>query len=335
MIPAMFFDVREENKVKCTLCPHFCVIRDGDTGICGVRKNIRGELFSLNSDKVVAVHSDPIEKKPLYHFLPGSRSLSIAAMGCNFRCRFCQNYSISMAGTGAGITGEKMSPDSIVDLALRSGSGSVSYTYTEPTVYFELMFETARAARDAGLRNVMVSNGFISSPALEKLIPLMDGANIDLKSHSDTFYKKECGGRLQPILDSIRYISNSTCWLEVTTLLIPGLNTDERETERMISFLVGTDTEIPWHVSRFFPNYKAGDIPPTDTALIGDVMKKAEDAGLKYIYGGNYNSGRWEDTRCPECGRTLLSRSGYSVETNDIQNGKCRHCSNPIPGVWN
>lgn len=335
MIPGMFGEPSGEGRVRCTLCPHFCVLKEGQTGKCGVRKNSGGQLFSINSDKVAAIHSDPIEKKPLYHFLPGTESLSIAAMGCNFKCRFCQNHSISMVTAESEIRGEEIDPDEIIQAAIRAGASSISYTYTEPTVYFELMYETAIAAREAGLKNVMVSNGFISEMAIDHIIPFMDGANIDLKSFSEKFYSEQCGGKLAPVLDTIRKLSLSDCWLELTTLLIPGLNTSEGEIELLTSFITETDPEIPWHVSRFFPHYHVEDREPTDTGMIRNVLDLAERKGIKYVYGGNFDSGKWGDTRCFECGETLISRREYRIATEGLSRGQCSNCAAEIPGVWN
>jgi len=335
MVSAFFSESVKKNNVKCTLCPHFCVIGIGQTGKCNVRKNLDGSLYSLNFDRVTTIHSDPIEKKPLYHFMPGTTSLSIAAMGCNFKCRFCQNNSVSIISDTSEITGENISPEEIVDTAIRTGASSISYTYTEPTIYFELMFETAKVAKQAGLKNVMVSNGFISRFALETILPFMDGANIDLKSFSEDFYSKQCSGKLAPVLETIQTINNSSCWLELTTLLIPGLNTSEKEIRSLISFILKTRDDIPWHISRFFPQYKITDKDPTDTELIENVLKNSEKMGIKYVYGGNFNSGKWENTRCQKCGRTLISRKNYQIEIIDFRDGKCRNCAEKTPGVWN
>ena len=335
MIPGMFSEPFGEGIVKCTLCPHLCVLKEEQTGKCGVRKNSGGKLYSLNSDKLAAIHSDPIEKKPLYHFLPGSESLSIAAMGCNFKCRFCQNHALSIVIKESDLAGDNVDPEEIVQAAIRAGASSVSYTYTEPTVYFELMYETAIAAKNAGLKNVMVSNGFISEHALDQIIPLMDGANIDLKSFSEKFYSEHCGGRLAPVIETIKKLNRSDCWLELTTLLIPELNTSEKEIEMLVSFITETNSEIPWHVSRFFPHYRVGDKEPTDTGLIENVLNHAEKNGIKYVYGGNFDSGKWGDTRCHECGETLIKRRGYQTATIGLSHGKCENCAEEIPGVWN
>ncbi|MEN8154936.1 MAG: AmmeMemoRadiSam system radical SAM enzyme [Acidobacteriota bacterium] len=328
------FEALDNKKVRCRLCPHYCSIQNNSYGICRVRKNINGELFSLNSDKIAAVNSDPIEKKPLYHFLPDTTSLSIAAMGCNFNCKFCQNHSLSMVEDENGIYGENIAPEDIVDMALGSGSQSISYTYTEPTIYFELMYETAKIAKEQGLKNVMVTNGFISPEALEMILPFIDGANIDLKAFSDNFYRSYCGGKLDPVLDSIKIMAQKKVWIELTTLLIPDLNTDHKELKELISFILDTDASIPWHVSRFFPNYKVTDKNPTDIRKIEKVLETGKEMGLKYIYGGNFSSAKWENTYCHKCNTMLIERSGYSTKISNLKSGKCANCGENIPGVW-
>jgi len=256
MKKALLWIPLSNHRVKCNLCPHSCSLKEGQLGLCMVRKNIKGELISLNYDKIAAIHSDPIEKKPLYHFLPASQSLSIATVGCNFKCKFCQNHSLSMVSDENQISGEKKSPRELIDLALESGSHSISYTYTEPTIFFELMLETAKLAKQEGLKNVMVTNGYMSREALSMIAPYLDAANIDLKAFTDAFYQKYCHAHLDPVLDTIKRMRELGIWIEVTTLLIPGLNDDQTEVGQLIRFLHDLDVNIPWHVSRFFPHYQ-------------------------------------------------------------------------------
>lgn len=334
MKKGMLFEALGNKNVRCRLCPHYCEIQNGRYGICRVRKNIEGELFSLNSDKIAAINSDPIEKKPLYHFLPGSTSFSIAAMGCNLNCQFCQNHTLSIVKDEDHIYGENITPESIVERAVESGSESISYTYTEPTIYFELMYETAKLATERGLKNVMVTNGFISPEALEKILPFIDGANIDLKAFSNDFYRSYCGGKLNPVLDSIEIMNQNEIWIELTTLMIPGLNSDPKELRDLISFISGIDPSIPWHVSRFFPNYKITDKMPTDTGQIEEILVTGKEMGLLYLYGGNFSSKLWENTFCPECNTLLIERSGYSTRIDNLESGKCAECGEKIPGVW-
>jgi pyruvate formate lyase activating enzyme len=334
VIKAELFEKGTQNQVICRLCAHQCNLHDGATGICRVRKNIAGILYSLNSDHIVAIHMDPIEKKPLYHFLPGSETFSIAAMGCNFSCRFCQNYSISMVDEENEITGETISPEHLVQNALKKHARSISYTYTEPTVFFELMLETARLAHQEGMKNVMVSNGYLTSQALSVLGPFLDAANIDLKAFSDNFYNKYCSARLQPVLETISAMKARGIWLEITTLLIPGLNDDWDEIKHLISFLLQLDEKMPWHVSRFFPQYKLQNVLPTDQDAIEKFLHLGAEMGLKYLYGGNLTSDFWNDTYCPHCKKKLIQRLGYQTEIIALQSGKCQFCSQDIPGVW-
>lgn len=334
MKEALLYKKKDNLKVECRLCSHHCVLKEGQLGVCRVRKNIEGALFSLNYDKVAATHSDPIEKKPLYHFLPASTSYSVAAMGCNFNCTFCQNHSLSMVDDEYGLFGERISPEELVTAALRYGSQSISYTYSEPTIYFELMIETARLAKEKGLKNIMVTNGFMSREALDMMSPYLDGANVDLKAFSEKFYKEYSGARLTPVLDTIKGLHERGIWIEVTTLLIPGLNSDPDELEQLISFIGEVDRNIPWHVSRFFPHHKLLDVPVTDSRIIFDALQTAKELGLKYLYGGNIASDKWSDTSCPSCSTLLIERSGYYTSVRNISSGECVNCGENIPGVW-
>lgn len=334
MIRALLSERRENNSVKCYLCPHYCNLSPGKTGICGVRKNIDGELYSLNSDKIIAANTDPIEKKPLYHFLPGSSSFSIAAAGCNFHCSFCQNHSISIVKKGEDIVGDNIQPEELVKIAEEHNCDSIAYTYTEPTIFFELMKDTADKAKKKGIRNVMITNGFISSEALEVITPYIDAANIDIKSFSDSFYRKHCGGRLAPVLDTVKRMIDSGIWVELTTLLIPGLNTDKEELDKLMEFILNLNPDIPWHVSRFFPNYEVSYIAPTNIDLIEKTLQTAENRGLKYLYGGNFSSEKWEQTYCPSCRSVLIKREGYHISLKNLSKGKCGNCGVDIPGVW-
>ncbi|MFH2107865.1 MAG: AmmeMemoRadiSam system radical SAM enzyme [Chrysiogenia bacterium] len=334
MIKAILYEKKENQQVVCHMCAHECRIMNGKSGLCHVRKNIDGDLVSLNSDRVIATNMDPIEKKPLYHFLPGSRSFSIAAMGCNFSCRFCQNHSISMVQTENDIHGDMVTPEQLLAIALRNQAQSISYTYTEPTVFFELMFETAKLAHNAGIKNVLVSNGYMSRQALSLLRPYVHAANIDLKSFNDDFYIKYCSARLEPVLETITAMKAMGIWMEVTTLLIPGLNDDRKEILRLLSFLRELDANIPWHVSRFFPQHQLLTLPATSIDSIYEVLQLGVDQGLKFLYGGNIADSYWDDTRCPQCRETLIKRSGYQVENFGMEAGNCRFCRTEIPGIW-
>ncbi len=334
MKQALLYNKQTGGKVQCRVCSHFCTLNKGQLGVCRVRKNIGGELFSLNYDKVAASNPDPIEKKPLYHFLPGTISYSIATMGCNFKCRFCQNHSLSMVENENAIYGKKISPKTMVATAQMQGAKSISYTYSEPTIYFELMYETAQLAKAEGLKNVMVTNGYMSADALDMMEPYLDAANIDLKAFSDEFYKKYSSARLAPVLDTIKAMKSKGIWVELTTLLIPGLNTDPKELNDLVDFILSIDADMPWHVSRFYPQYKLLDVPPTDPNAIFAILEKARDKGLKYLYGGNVMSDQWANTVCPSCGTLLVERSGYHTTVQDLSAGVCSHCNEKIAGVF-
>lgn len=335
MKQAMFQEAREGNKVQCSLCCHRCLISPGKRGICAVRENRDGTLYSLVYDKVIAQNIDPIEKKPLFHFQPGSMSYSIATPGCNFRCRHCQNADISQLphDHGGVVLGEEVSPSAIVAAALKTRCKSISYTYTEPTIYFELAYETALLAVEAGLKNVFVTNGYITPDALGVIRPYLHAANIDLKGFTDDFYKNICGARLQPVLDAIRLYKEFGIWIEITTLVIPGHNDSDEELRDIARFIRSVGEEIPWHVTRFHPTYKLTDQPRTPLATLKRAQQIGFEAGLRYVYEGNI-PGEGENTVCWSCKKSLVKRIGFSVEENKVKEGKCSYCSAVIDGVW-
>lgn len=330
----MLWEKTETGRVHCFLCGHHCKIADGKRGICAVRENRGGTLYTLVYDKVVSQNVDPIEKKPLFHFMPGSRSYSIATPGCNFRCLFCQNADISqMPNDVQRIIGSPVPPEAIVEGALRYGCGSISYTYTEPTIFFELAYDTARLARGKGIKNVFVSNGYITKEALTEIRPYLDAANIDLKSFDDGFYRKVCGARLEKVLDSIRLYHSFGIWIEVTTLVIPGLNDGEEELKKIAGFLASLDVNIPWHVTAFHPTYKLMDRPRTPASTLRAARKIGLDAGLRYVYEGNIPGEGGENTYCPSCGKAIVERFGFSLEGYHVVDGLCGFCGADIPGV--
>ncbi|MGA1794500.1 MAG: AmmeMemoRadiSam system radical SAM enzyme [bacterium] len=332
---ASWYQPLSDKGVRCELCNHFCLILPEKTGRCGVRLNREGTLYSLVSHKLVAHHIDPIEKKPLFHFHPGSKSYSIATVGCNMTCKHCQNFEISQQpkqGNGS-IPGSEIDPAEIVELAQSSNCSSISYTYTEPTVFFETVHETARLARDAGLRNCLVTNGYIGEGALRDAAPFIDAANVDLKSLSDGFYKEICGASLEPVLNNIRAMVSMGIWVEVTTLLIPTLNDSDEEMEGIARFLMEVNPEIPWHISRFRPTYKMKHLPPTPITTIRHCREIGLKAGLKYVYSGNVPGDPGESTYCPSCGQVAVERFGYTIHHYRIKEGKCMHCGAPIAGV--
>ena len=336
MHEALFYQQAEEGKVVCSLCHHHCHIAAGKRGICGVRENQGGRLVSLVYGRLVSQNIDPIEKKPMFHFLPGSRSYSIATVGCNFHCRHCQNYQISQyPHLHAGkITGTGCSPQAVVDDATRSGCASISYTYVEPTIFYEFAYDCARLANEQGIRNVFVSNGYMTAEVVRHLAPVLDGINIDLKGFSDEFYRKVCKARLEPVLENIRLFHELDVWVEVTTLLIPGLNDSEEELRGIARFLKSVSMDIPWHVTGFYPTYQMLDRPATPAA----TLKKARDIGLaeglRFVYEGNILGSGGEDTQCPGCGALLIQRSGFSSRLMAMTAGRCDQCNVPVAGVW-
>jgi len=331
MHEALLYKKGKEATVHCLLCSHFCTIANQERGRCGVRENRDGVLYSLVYGKLVAESVDPIEKKPLFHFLPGSLSYSIATSGCNFTCLHCQNSSISQAGAMAGT--RKTAAD-VVRSALASGSRSVSYTYVEPTIFFEFAYDCMQLATDAGLKNCFVSNGFMSKQTTEMLVTNLDAINIDLKSFSDEFYRSVCGARLRPVLDSIERMSNAGILVEVTTLVIPGMNDSDEELRQIAEFLFAIDPAIPWHVTGFFPTYKMTDRPPTSVASLERARQIGLSTGLHHVYEGNRPGSGGENTVCPSCGTDLILRHGFSIKENYLQDGACPSCRKSIHGIW-
>ncbi|MCD6281760.1 MAG: AmmeMemoRadiSam system radical SAM enzyme [Deltaproteobacteria bacterium] len=334
MKKASYWKKLDDKAVRCELCPHRCIIKEGGVGVCGVRKNIEGELYTLVWPKAVAANVDPIEKKPFFHVLPGTLAYSIATVGCNFRCRFCQNSDISQYPILTGkIAGDELPPAEVVGQAKANGCASIAYTYTEPTVFMEYVIDTARLSAREGMLNLLVTNGYISTDIIRQdLKGLIDGANIDLKSFSDRFYRRLCAGRLQHVLDSIRAYHESGIWLEITTLVIPGENDSMEELKDIAGFIRSVSSDIPWHVSRYFPRYLYDKAPPTPLATIEMAREIGLSEGLKFVYTGNIASSGGEDTYCPECGSLLISRTGFFVKENNIKNGRCNRCNNVIPG---
>lgn len=332
---AVLWQSQESQKVRCFLCNWRCDIADGGYGRCRVRKNIGGVLYSLNYDKLCAANPDPIEKKPLFHFQPGSESFSIAAPGCNFQCVFCQNWQISqMPHCQNNLEGSEYSPEKIVAAAIQSGCKSIAYTYTEPTIFMELCCETAKLAKRRGLTNIFVSNGFMTAEAIDFSRPWLDGINIDLKAFAEDYYSDLCKAKLKPVLDSIRYIAKHTdIWLEITTLVVPGENDSDDELRSIAKFIAGeVSVDVPWHVSRFFPQYKMTDTKPTDEKVLERAFSIGKEAGLRYVYVGNLPGARAESTYCYSCGELLIERNGYRILKNLITDHRCPQCNTEIAG---
>jgi len=324
-----------DKKVKCKLCNFRCIIDDGKTGRCLVRKNIDGTLYSLTYDRVISTNPDPIEKKPLYHFQPGTSSFSIATMGCNFRCKFCQNWQISQAAIETGrIDGQAVTPEQIVDAAIQSKCKSIAYTYTEPTIFMELSNDCGRLAKEKGLTNVFVTNGFMTEEAIDFASDWLNGMNVDLKAFNENYYKNLCSAHLQPVLDTIKYVAKQTdIWLELTTLLVPGQNDSEDEIKQLTNFIVNNaGPDVPWHISRFHPQYKYTDSVPTPMETMERAYETGKKAGLHYIYLGNVLGSNAENTFCYNCGRTLIRRTGFSMSANHLKNSACPDCGTKIAG---
>lgn len=344
MKESLLYKKIKNNFLQCLTCAHSCVIQKGRTGVCGVRQNIDGKLYLLVYGKAAAVNIDPIEKKPLFHFLPGSAALSFGTIGCNFRCKNCQNYDISqMYGAKGRVEeykkiwwGEKASPKELVERAIKAKCESIAYTYNEPTVFLEYALDTMKLAKKKGLKNVWVSNGFMSDKTLELIIPYLDAINVDIKSFEDDFYRTNSGARLEPVLKNCKRLAKEGVWLEVTTLIIPTLSADEkmlREIARFIKTELGDF--IPWHVSAFSGaiSWQLKHLPDTPLETIKKAYRLGKEEGLKYVYAGNVWDSNTESTYCPKCNTPVIVRSGYSVERQD-KKGKCRKCGKKIEGVF-
>jgi len=329
MIEVYLYKKLKNKIVQCRNCAHFCVIAPGERGICGVRENRNGKLYALNYGKAIAVHIDPIEKKPFFHFLPGSDSLSIATVGCNFACGNCQNWNISQGFKEKEVVpGENLPPEKIVELAIENNLPSISYTYTEPTIFSEYALDTMKIAKDKGLKNNWVTNGFWSKELFELIWPHLDAANVDLKGFSDDFYIKNCGAKLQPVLDNLILLKKKKIWVEVTTLVIPTLSDSEKMFEGIAKFVKDElGPETPWHVTQFSGaiSWKLKHLPDTPVQSLKRAYEIGKKAGLKYVYTGNVPGLPSEDTLCPKCGALAIDRMAYIIRRHD-KNGKCSKC---------
>lgn len=332
MKEAMLWNPCGDNAVKCGLCSHFCAIRDGGTGNCKVRANKDGRLFSLMYGRVIAQHADPIEKKPFFHFLPGTLSYSIATAGCNFSCSFCQNYQISQfPEDGAFLNAEEVSPENVLNAAVSAGCQSISYTYTEPTVFFEFALDVSKRAKEKGLKNCFVTNGYMSGDALKIVSPWLDAANVDLKG-DENFYRKFCKARQSPVVDNIARMRELGIWVEVTTLLVPGENDSEQQIRRLAGIIRDIDPVIPWHISRFFPVYRMTGHYPAPIEKIVKAREIGFQEGLRYVYTGNMPGDNGENTFCHSCGKPVIKRYSYVITENNLRDGKCAFCSFPLDG---
>jgi len=343
MKESLLYEKVKNNSVKCKTCRHFCTIAPGKCGICGVRENTKGKLYFLPYGRAIAAHLDPVEKKPLYHFLPGTFSYSIATVGCNFRCGNCQNWQISQFPKSETTnremiekSGENLPPKEVVQLAKKSRCPSISYTYTEPTIFLEYALDTMKLAKSAGLKNIWVSNGFMSRETLELVAPYLDAINIDIKSFEGEFYRENCGARLEPVLENCKEIVKKKIWLEVTTLIIPTLSDDEKMLEQIAQFIKNELGDfVPWHLSAFSGtiSWKFQHLPDTPLKKIKKAWKIGKSKGLKYVYPGNIPSSEAENTYCPKCKKVVIQRMNYFVERLD-KKGKCSNCGFTLEGFF-
>ena len=331
---ALLWKTLKEKKVQCLACCQFCLIEHGERGFCGVRQNNQGELFTLVGDNVAAMNVDPVEKKPLFHFMPGSMTLSLGTMGCNFSCSFCQNYTLSQPPKEHQFReGQPVTPEQLVSTAREYRAGSISYTYSEPTIFIELVLETARLAKEKKLKNIIVSNGFQSPDCLKEMEGLIDAANIDLKAYTESFYRDQCKARLKPVLDNLVKIREMGWWLEVTTLIIPGLNDSPGELKDIAGFIKNNlGAHTPWHISRFHPTFNLTDRQSTPVETIEQAWHTGKEAGLEYVYTGNIPGHDGENTYCPGCGETVVSRLGFQLRNVNIDKGACAGCGREIAG---
>jgi pyruvate formate lyase activating enzyme len=331
---AMYYDRLEEERVECKLCPRRCKVAPRERGYCGVRENRNGEYVTLVYGRACSANVDPIEKKPLFHFLPGARALSIATAGCNIECKFCQNWEISQFRPEQ-IRGITLPPEKLAMEAKQRGIETIAFTYSEPVVFYEYMFETARLARENGVKSVMISNGYIEKEPMAKLCEHLSGVKIDLKAFTEQFYEDMCNAKLHPVLDTLKLLSRKEMWCEIVVLIIPTLNDGHDEITRMCKWVYNElGPDVPIHFSRFYPTYKVKNLPPTPLSTITRAREIARREGLNYAYVGNVPGHEGESTYCPGCGKALIRRVGYRIENMEIRNGNCKFCDQPIPGIW-
>jgi len=332
MKQAAFFQSLSDKNVQCVLCPQECTIQPGHVGLCRVRKNIDGVLYALTYGYPIARHADPVEKKPLFHFYPGSSAYSVATIGCNLRCRHCQNSDISQAANQSIPHIDTISPEEIVHEAIHQQCQSIAYTYTEPTVFYEYVYDIAQKAHTQGIKNVLVTNGYINETPLRNIAPFIDAANIDLKSMRESFYHTICQAHLQPVLDSIRLYHSLGIWIELTTLIIPGYNDSSEELQDIATFIADVNPSIPWHISAFHPSYKLLDAITTPSELLEHAYEIGKKSGLEFVYMGNI--GRGENTFCPVCHNPLILRQMFQVVQKNVKKNHCTFCGAAIPGIY-
>ncbi len=320
--------------LKCTLCPKECRLGPSQRGDCRVRVNLDGKLITLVYGKPGAVHVDPIEKKPMFHMLPGTTAFSIATAGCNLHCKFCQNWEISQANP-EDLQTQDLPPEQVVAYAQQNHCRSIAYTYSEPIIYYEYTYETSRLAKQAGIKNILVTAGFINEKPLRKLCTVSDAANVDIKSFDESFYRGVCAGRLQPVLDCCEIMRQEGVLVEITNLIVPTLNDNMETIRRMCGWIAGKmGPDTPLHFSRFYPQYQIKSLPPTPAETLNQARQLALAEGLHFVYIGNVPGSGGEDTTCPKCGTLLIERVGYQTRIVDLKNGACGRCGQAIYGMW-
>ncbi|MFC1500881.1 AmmeMemoRadiSam system radical SAM enzyme [Elusimicrobiota bacterium] len=331
---ARYYEKIQKTDVQCLLCPRECFLKDGQTGVCTVRKNIDGKLQSLVYAKVCSLNLDPIEKKPLFHFLPQTTTLSIATAGCNLRCVFCQNWSISQAKP-ENVVSQELLPEEVIKIAKEKHSPSISYTYSEPTVFYEYMYDTAFLAKEHGIRNVWVTSGYINPKPLKQLCTVLDAANVDLKGFSKRAYRKVAAAKFEPVLETLKILKENDVWLEVGYLVVPTLNDSQEEIQKLCDWIVeNLGDNVPVHFLRFFPRHKLTNLPPTPVKTLETAYSIAKESGINYVYLGNVPGHKYENTYCPNCKKLLVERKGYFIEGFHIKKGKCIYCGHKISGIW-
>ncbi len=324
-----------DKKVRCTLCPHYCILSDGERGKCRTRENLNGTLYSLSYNHPVSINIDPIEKKPFFHFLPGSLSFSIATAGCPLRCKYCQNWTISQSYPEE-LKSYFFTPYDIVNLSKKYKTPTIAFTYSEPVAFYEYMFEISKIAKPRGIKPIAITSGFFSPKSIVQILQYLSAVKVDLKSFSNSFYEKIVGGKLKPVLRTIEIIKKSGVWLEIVYLIIPTLNDSEKEIRELSKWIVkNIGNSVPIHFSRFFPQYKMKNLPPTPIKTLERAYSIAKEEGLKFVYIGNVFGHKYESTYCPNCRRVLIKRIGYKIIENNITgDGKCKFCKTKIEGIW-
>lgn len=333
---AMYYEPLEELRVQCKLCPWECAVADQERGTCGVRENREGTYYTLVHSQPCAAHVDPIEKKPLFHYLPGSLAFSIATAGCNIECKFCQNWDIAQVRPEQ-VNTLYLPPEGVTEVCRRYNCPTIAYTYSEPVIFYEYMYDSAVYARKFGIGSVIISNGFINKEPLVQLCEQLTGVKIDLKAFTEKFYREACNGELKPVLNTLETLRDLGIWYEIVVLIVPTLNDSKQEIQEMVRWIYNELGEgVPVHFSRFHPMYKIKNLPPTPPKTLDMARNVAMDAGLHYVYVGNLWGHKGESTYCPSCGNVVIMRIGYQILKFDLdENGHCKYCQHRIPGVWN